>query len=247
MDVVIMDSKFVQNIKILSSQTDSNAQVGILNALSLLQDNMCESFKALNCDGIAMIPTHHCFWAMTKTKIRFDKPLKWLDYSTLDTEICTLSSIRMNMRNNILLPDGSIAIAGKQEMCAMDFDTRKLRLISTTALPKDLDVGMDNTGLAFSKYTDEVSDIDYVYDTRVSCENVDYFGHTNNVMYARFMIQALSLDFLKSTSVKEFEIHYLSESKEGDILKIYKKESDGRIYFEIRKGTRPICCGSMIY
>ena len=65
-----MDTLFKQKVKVLASQTNFDAKVGLIEALEYFQDNMSEYFKTLNCDGIYIVPKHHAFWAVTKTKIR---------------------------------------------------------------------------------------------------------------------------------------------------------------------------------
>ena len=63
-----MKTEFKQNVKILSSMVDQNVGVGIVNAVTLLQDNMCEYFKQLKSDGIYMIDKCHAFFVLTKTR-----------------------------------------------------------------------------------------------------------------------------------------------------------------------------------
>ena len=73
-----MNTEFTQTIKVLSTQTDHTTSVGFLQAVSLMQDNMCEYFRNISCDGPTILPTHNCFFVLAKTKLRFvDKP-KWL-------------------------------------------------------------------------------------------------------------------------------------------------------------------------
>ncbi len=240
-----MKKEFKQDIKVLSSMTDSSAKVGIAHALSYLQDNMCEYFRDLGCDGITMIPAVGCFWVVTKTKIKFNKSINWLDHITLQTFLNSKSIARLNIVNNILDDNGDILIEGLQEMCAMDSSTRKIRLISTTLFPREIEPHDISTELKFVKFDDELNGENLSMTTRVSSGNVDYFGHTNNVEYVRLILSTIDASTLKNLTPKTFEIHYILESREGDELSVFKKEIDDGYLFEIKSCER-VCVKAML-
>ena len=71
--------KYIQELKVLASSTDYSARVGLVGAISYLQDNMCDYFKYLGADGITMIPICQAFFVITKTKIKFHDLPKWAE------------------------------------------------------------------------------------------------------------------------------------------------------------------------
>lgn len=240
-----MKKEYKQDIKVLSSMTNNLAQVGVVHALSYLQDNMCEYFKSLECDGITMIPKVNCFWVMTKTKIKFNNTINWLDCISLQTFLNTKSLARLSIVNNILKSNGDIAVEGLQEMCAMDCSTRKIRLISSTLFPTDIEPCDSMSELKFAKIDDEFNKEDLFGVVKVTSGNIDYFGHTNNVEYAKLIMATFDAETLKRLNPKSFEIHYITESKEGENLSVYKKKTDTGFVFEIRSGER-ICVKAML-
>lgn len=237
-----MNSNFKQNVKVLSSMTDANAEVGLSFALSYLQDNMCEYFYNMGCDGISMIPRANCFWVMTKTKIKFNNKIKWLDRVTLETDLIKKSPARLVLANNVLGADGSTLIEGIQEICAMDSESRKIRLIKTTLLPEDVEVNNGlNEGMEFGKMEEELSEENLVKVITVDSRNIDYFGHTNNVEYVKIMLSTFDAEALKNLSPKAFEIHYIHESKYGEKLNVYREKMDNEYLFEVKCGERVVC------
>lgn len=240
-----MKKEFIQDVKVLSSMTDGSAQVGITHALLYLQDNMCEFFRALGCDGITMIPISGCFWVMTKTKIKFNKPINWLDQITLCTALNAKSLARLTLVNNILDASGNALIEGLQEMCAMDSSTRKIRLINTTLFPSTIEPSDVSSELKFIRLDDELDDKNLVMTTRVTSGNIDYFGHTNNVEYVRLILSTIDARTLKNLTPKTFEIHYISESKEGDELSIFKRKNNDGYFFEI-KSKEKVCIKAIL-
>ena len=227
-----------KRIKIGASQTDFAGGVGLLGALVLFQDNMCEYYKQMTCDGIYMVPKCHAFWALTKTKIRFNKFVNWLDECDIKTDICKLSNIRMNLSSVISNLNGENVIDCIQELCGMDSDTRKFRTVdSIPYFPKDIDISDSFNDLTFSKFDTNIDDNDLCASVIINSSNVDYFGHTNNVEYVKFLYGALDYSFLKNIKILDFEIHYLKESSVGDHVSIYLKNFDNFVYFEIKNGS----------
>jgi acyl-ACP thioesterase len=53
-------------------------------------------------------------------------------------------------------------------------------------------------------------------------QDIDFSNHVNNAVYVRDIMNSLSNDFLDKVSITDVEMHYIAESKEGQILKIYK-------------------------
>lgn len=235
MEKMLMNTETKNKIKIVASKTNFNTRVGIIEAAQIFQDNMCEYYKRLNCDGVNMVPKCHAFWALTKTKILFDKDIDWLDSCVIKTNLCKLTNVRMNLCSVLVCNDAE-SIFCLQEMCGMDSETRGFRSVDSIPFwPKDVDVIGQYRELNFEKFLCEMTDEDYVTSVKVKNSNVDFFGHTNNVEYVRILYDMLDYDYLKKSKPLEFEIHYLKESRLGDELKIYKKQKENEVVFYIKK------------
>jgi len=230
-----MDTAYKQSLKVLSSQTAYGAKMGMIDSLNMLQDNMCEYFKAIDCDGISMVPTHNCFFVVTKTRLRvYDKPC-WLDNLDLLTHVNKLSGIRLNLYTSIKDKD-TLRIEAIQELCAMDYDTRKLRLINTTKYPENVEVGTFDTDLSFEKISQDFANEEYlIKSVKVESTNVDFYLHTNNVEYVRMIINTIPVNEMLECNYNDIQINYLLESREGDVLNIYRKKVDNGYLFLIEK------------
>ena len=236
-----MRTRFEQRVKVLSSMTDANANVGLTHTLSYLQDNMSEYFESMGCDGLTMIPIAKCFWVMTKTKVKFNSTIKWLDEIILETDLCRETNIRLNILNNILDKNGECLVEGIQEICAVDSESRRVRTIESTILPKNIEIDENKIpSLKFTRFDEELGDENYIKDIVIDSRNIDFFGHTNNVEYARFMLSTFAGIDVKNMVPREFEIHYIAESREGDKLSIYRKSTGNSHYFEIKNGEKVI-------
>ena len=97
-----MKKVYQQELKVLSTQLDMNAEMGLIGSLQVVQDNMCEFFEDLGCDGITMIPVCNSFFVVTKTKIVFNKNLHWLDKFKVDSQISSKTRIKLNLCTDIV-------------------------------------------------------------------------------------------------------------------------------------------------
>lgn len=243
-----MKTEFVQDIKVLSTQTDHTTSVGLLQAVSLMQDNMCEYFKNINCDGPTILPDYNCFFVLSKTKIRFIDSPRWLQKITLKSDVSRLTKLRVNVCHNICDMQGNLMIEGLQELCPMDIDTRKPRLINTTPFPLDADINNDyECSLEFEKFDEELGSENLIEKIKVNTNNIDFYGHTNNIEYVKFLISAIpSCEFYKM-KFKTFEIHYIHETRERDVLDVYCKKSSDNYYFEIKNDKVVVCKARMTF
>ena len=223
--------EYIRKFKLPASLIDVNAKLGFVDAISCLQDNMCEYFRSLGCDGLTMLPICNAFFVITKTIIKFNSSAKWLDEIEVKTSIAKKSNIRVNLSNSIYL-NNEIVVEGLQEMCAVDGDERKLRMVDSTLFPKDIAVN-NNCNLSFSRMLIDFDESDCVEEIVINASHLDFYKHTNNVEYARFVLSTLTIEELTNKEIDTFEIHYINQSVEGDKLKIYKKTIDNIVYFQM--------------
>ena len=224
---------YEQKMKVSASQTDTNVELGLIPSLMVAQDNMCEFFREIKCDGLNMVPVCNCFFVMTKSKIKFNRFIKWLDAFEVKTELAGKTKIRVTLSTDFKDSEGVFATC-EQELCAMDASERSLRMLNTTLLPEDIET-TKSLDMGFSRLVEEFTEDYYIKDIVVDVVNLDFYKHVNNVEYAKFMLSTLSLEFLDSVIITDFEIQYITESRMSDVLKIYKKEVGNSIYFQIVK------------
>ena len=226
-----MINVFERNLKVEASLTDVNIQFGLLPALTVAQDNMCEYFRQIGCDGITMLPIKNCFFVLTKSKIKFDNFATWLDEFKVRTELTSKSKIRVSLQTDFDMGDSHLATC-MHEMCAMDATERTVRVVGDTLMPEDLETTKESA-FAFEKMTFELTSDDMVGMHRINVGNLDFYKHTNNLQYVQIMFSTLGLPFVEGVVIDEFEIHYIAETRNGDVLAIYKRVEEDRVLFQI--------------
>ncbi len=123
----------------------------------------------------------------------------------------------------------------------------KLGLVEAMTLPQDMETEENVIQDSYSKLNETFSEDDFVYEQKVYVTDIDYSRHTNNVVYVRYIVNTLSCEFLDNNQITDFEIHYINESREGEILRIYKKEKESSMEFLIKEGEREIIRASLDY
>lgn len=222
---------FKRDLKVEASLTDVNIQFGLIPALTVAQDNMCEYFRQIGCDGITMIPVKNCFFVLTKSKIKFENFATWLDRFSANTELVSKSKIRVSLQTDFDADDKHLATC-MHEMCAMDATERTLRAVETTLMPEDLET-TKSADFAFEKMSFELTGEDMVGMHRVNVGNLDFYKHTNNLQYVQIMFSTLGLPFVENMVVEDFEIHYIAETRNGDVLAIFKRVEEDKVLFQI--------------
>lgn len=69
---------------------------------------------------------------------------------------------------------------------------------------------------------------------------IDMSHHMNNIEYVKLGASAFSEEFMNSHEVKDLEVHYSGESKENQVLRIFKKEIDSRYFIKILEQERTV-------
>lgn len=225
-----------KDLTVLASSTDYSAGVGLVGAITYLQDNMCDMFKKLGSDGITMIPKCHAFFVITKTKIKFHKCANWLDEITLKTSVSDVSKIRVNLNNSVYDRDDKICVEGIQELCAIDSDNRRLRAVDTTLFPVDIERVEGVSELQYSKLNFDKNEFDFKKKITIDLSNVDYYMHTNNVEYVKFCLGVLDYKIFENKALDTFEIHYVKESIIGDELDVLVKADNDNFNILIVRG-----------
>lgn len=84
----------------------------------------------------------------------------------------------------------------------------------------------------YSRIRDTVTENDFSHSHISRFVDVDPNGHTNNVAYARMVLDTFNPDEFAKINFKEFEIYYISQSYYGDEIRLYRKKTDYGYYVE---------------
>lgn len=215
--------------------TDSSVRLSIAAAIDVFQDIASEHAVLLGVDGIKIKKEYNAFWVITRTKLKFYRRPHFLEDITVKTWPNKPKGVRC-VRNYTVSAGGELVFAGKSEWAVLDIESRSLRRLDTIGYPYNLDY-IDEKALTdpFLKPKAEFGDEDFVFSRKVMYSDTDMSRHTNNASYCKFIADTFDPEFFEKNECFELDIRYISESKAGDVLSIYKKQLDGGYLFGIKK------------
>ena len=219
---------------------DNNAELNTLYAIELAQNLMTEYFGNFKSDNLRIKKQNNALWVLSKTKVRFFNKAVWLDKLFARGYTIKNTALRTYIESVFRNQDNKLIFVALQENAVIDIETRKVRKISSISYPNDMEYEKPEKELTFEKLTSDFSEDDFIYNQKIFYTDIDFSNHTNNAVYIRHIINTYPSKFFSEHIVEDFEIHYLHETVEGDILSVYKKENDNYAEFLIKSGDSEV-------
>lgn len=233
--IVMKNNEYILNTTVLSGQCDSLMRFKTESSFMAFQDVASRHAMFLGIDDFSLLEKDNAMWVVSKTKVKINKLPKWNDEISVRTWPMGAEGVRCN-RCYQIIKDGEVYINGITEWVIIDADARTLRKVETTSYPNDIDwITEKSIDERFRRFKDDFTDDDFVYKRLIRSGDIDVTHHTNNVTYITMLLDTFSVKQLEVMELKEIEVSYLSESLEGEILYIYKKEREDGTYFSIKK------------
>ena len=234
---------------ISSAFIDSSVRLGVAQSVLLVQDNLTECFGALGCDGVVWREKFNAFWVFTKTKAHFERRPDWREEVTARTFPVDNAGMRAHVSTEILDKNGRTLLTAIQEACVLSLENHRPMRLSELPYPKD---GFPSApaSLEFERFPSDFGEEELAFTQQIRSCHIDMSRHMNNIEYIKFALSVFSDDFLQSHEISDLEAHYTGESKEGQTLRVYRRDDPahaGRTYVHIKEGGRRVfeCCVTM--
>lgn len=226
---------FEQKRKISSAFIDSTLKMGIAQSVLMVQDNLTECFNMLGCDGILYREKYKAFWVFTKTRLRFYRRPDWREEISASTFPVDNEGFRTHVNTVLKDKDGKILIAADQEACVLDLEKHRPLKLTTLPYPKE-NFPKSQVDGHFEKFSAGICEDDFAYSQVIRSQHIDMSRHMNNIEYIKLALNVFTDDFLESHEAKTLEVHYTGESKEGQTLRVYRKDNGAKTFVEIKEG-----------
>ncbi|NLG81800.1 MAG: hypothetical protein GX490_04645 [Bacilli bacterium] len=222
-----------------ATKCDVKANLSLIGAVELVQDNICFYFGNMKIDQIIMKNHHNAIWMYTKNKLKFYHDLTWNDKFLLRCFISQITPVRLIVDTVFFNDNKDIALYSKVELCLFDLENHKLKRITPDIISPDYACHKSLMDYSYDKllFDDSFTLVDEV---KIRAGNIDYCIHTNNIEYLRFILNTFNVKMLAEERFKEVEIHYLAQSKENDTIQIYKSKCNDKHDFLIKHVAKDI-------
>ena len=226
--------KYVYKARVTASQTDAGIGISTLGIAQVVQDNVCAFFACFNKDNVCLKRDYNSVWVFVKNKFKKTAIAYWNTEITVESYITKRSAALLIVDTVIKNPDGAVAVFARTEICAVDLSDGRIRRISSVDFPEDVRVYPSETDFEFSRFAG--SGLKEKYSFTVPSTSVDYCMHLNNVECLRFILNSVPVSYGVTHPVREAEIHFISQSREGDTLSVLAGRDKDADIFEIKKG-----------
>ena len=235
-----MENTYKKDFEVSSYNIDKNMNLSLVTTMGILQDIANDHCETLNADRWSLLKSSNAYWVTTKVKLDIEKMPQMNDNFVAETWCLKNSAVKFE-RDARFYNNEKKFINISSEWVAIDADTHKIRPAKTIVFPYDMECREDRAiGGKFAILNHSVSEDDKVYSRTIYSSDIDVNNHVNNCFYSRFVLDCFTNEFLKNNPLKTYEIHFVHEAKEGDILDFYRKNVDGGIYIEAKNGEQTI-------
>lgn len=242
-----MENLCNKNITIEYSQVDTNLKLSVFHATNVVQNIMTNLFDNIGLTNMVLKKHYNAAWVISKLAVSFTHYPKLNDAVNGTAFVSGNSKIRLNLDSIFKDTSNSTLFCARQEICPMDLTTRKVRKLDTINYPTNLAYPQGVCNASFARFNFDLSTFTKTCDYTISYCDIDFTRHVNNASYVRFMLNTLNVNFLDNNNITDFEIHYINECREGDVLSIYKQITDNTINFVILHNDLKIIEASFKY
>ena len=216
------------------SRCGADACVSIIGAAEIIEDHLCAYFKTLDIDQIKLKSEFNTFWMIVRNKIKILKTIPWNSQIGVKCAISDVTLAKMVVEVAIYYQK-ELAIYSNIEICMLDLATQKVRKIKEV-LSSDFQIQPKTIQMDFERFNE--NGVSKLAEFKVNSTNIDYCHHTNNIEYIRIALTAYNFKELLEKPITGFEINYINQAYEGDILEIYGKKCSKYDYLELMDANK---------
>lgn len=235
-----MQNQYQREQTITAAFSDRRCELGVYRAILLLQDAMTEYFYHNEIDAIHIGPTHGVLWAVARSKIQYDGMPRWMDTVRFRIFPVKVSPVTIHLNMVVETLEGETLLRCRQELCAMDSRDHSLRRVDSTPFPMDLDLLPPVMDAPFRRKKVAVGPEDLAHLHTIRTADTDKNHHMNNAEYVRLIENAFPTDFWDRYRVLDFDIHYVTEGKEGEVLEVFRQQDGNEWAVVIKCGDRTL-------
>lgn len=229
------------------SEVGLEGKLSIYEASCLTQDMSTEFFESLQLDNFRICEKYNAAWVITKSKYVFHKFPQWHDKIIAKSYIASKSELRIDTCSDFYDANNELLFCCKQEFCIIDRTQRSLKKLSNINFPEDICLYETSLQSPYARIKCTFDENEKVCAHLVHSTDIDFTNHVNNTKYIYYIMSTFSSEFLKSNFIKEFDIAYLGESKEGNLLEVYEKDELTEKIFCIKNDGKEIIKGKICF
>ena len=221
-----------------TSDFDMRNRILPASVLDLFQDAAGEHATALGVGYYDLLPENKC-WMILRTRYEVIRQPKL--FSDVTVRTWPIESRRIEFDRDYIMYDseGNELIKGTSQWAILDVsDREKPQLIMARSFELGLEEYLPERALEgkFERLAPNFETDGEPYVTKSGYTDIDTNYHVNNIKYANFILNAISLPY--EAEIAAFRIDYLKEITDGSEIKIFTKKDDRSILCRGEAGNK---------
>lgn len=223
--------RYVNKTRVPFSKTGVGEGISFIGAAQIIEDSVCAFFAEFGKDSASVGAKYNAVWLFVKNKFQRLALAAWNEEITVESFFTRRTAATLVVDTVVKNSKGETCLYARTETCVVDRTSQRIRRIASVEFPEDMEIYPTEADFDFERFdTDGASP---VYGLNVPPASIDFCMHVNNVEYLRFILNASSVERELSAPIKEAEIHFLNQAREGECITVSEKETVCGTVYEI--------------
>ena len=182
--------------------------------------------------GMNWLLPRHKTWVLSRLAIEMTEMPHSYDRFYVETWVESAMKYFTARDFKVTAPDGRVYGYGKSVWAMIDTESRQpVDIFSiNNALIREYIETEKECPIAASSRVKMGKEAELVRSVPTYYSDVDPNGHINSVKYIEHILDLFDLDYYRSHTLQRFEIAYVAESHQGDLLRFYKEQTGEKEY-----------------
>lgn len=228
--------KFIQDITVCSYEVDSHKTLRPSAFMHLAQEIAMNAAVPIGFGYDAMM-AHNAAWVLSRLHFVIHKAPVWRQKTSLRTWHRGLEGLLFRRDYQMLDENGVSLIDGTSSWVALNVAQR--HLIRPSALADLIPQEPQCTDSALPQSAQKIAvpqniELKRIKTHVVNYSDTDFIGHTNNVQYLIWAMDAIDSSYVAEHTVSEVSINFIKETHVGDAVDIFTGNENDTYYIEGR-------------
>lgn len=218
-------SSFKKEIFVTSSDIDFRCRMSITSIMEKFQEISGDHAKLFNVDNETLIKNYNTCWFITRIKVDVSYFPCLNDRLLIETFVAQPRRFTQDRYYIIYNENHEVVVNGVAEWCLYDIKLNKLKKFDElkNLLIDSIEFNSNLKKSLYTRLSVDVSDEDFSYEYQPRTCDIDMNMHVNNVSYGKMIINSFDCNYLSKNTLKHFEIKFVNQSFEGNIIRIFNK------------------------
>lgn len=242
------NKNFYQSDQVLKNyETDFKQEVKPSAILGFFQEAASENSEEAGFGYSSLAPLG-MLWVLSKIYVEVDRLPKLGEKIVVQT--WPHAPNKAIFERSFLIRDegGEAVIRAFSRWCVLRANGR---IVPASQVPRDLEDYISEKSIEFDDWAvPQAADCgEAAFSLKIANSEYDRNMHVNNIKYADYIFNCFSVEELKAKKLKSFQIHYVQQSHEGDVLRFYRKQlSENEYAVEgVKNGTETVIAARVCF